>query len=79
MSLLKIAMKLVNNFYSSFKGSKYKMAAKFGQKFGTKSTDVPFLSEGIFDSKTLHNKLQCQQLNFRLTWSPRGQFQNVGF
>ena len=44
MSLLKITMKLVYNFYSSFKGSKYKMAAKFGQKIGTKSTDVPFLS-----------------------------------
>ena len=25
-------MKLVDNFYSSLKGSKYKMAAKFGQK-----------------------------------------------
>ena len=39
-------MKLVYNFYSSFKGSKYKMAAKFGQNivFVTKSTDVPFLS-----------------------------------
>ena len=44
MSLLKITMKLVYNFYSSFKGSKHKMAAKFGQKIGTKSTDVPFLS-----------------------------------
>ena len=39
-------MKFVNNFYSSFKGSKYKMAAKFGQKIisVTKSTDVPLLS-----------------------------------
>ena len=37
-------MKLVYNVYSSFKGSNYKMAAKFGQKIGTKSTDVPFLS-----------------------------------
>ena len=37
-------MKLVYNFYSLFKGSKYKIAAKFGQKIGTKSTDVPFLS-----------------------------------
>ena len=44
MSLLKITMKLVYIFYSSFKGSKYKMAAKFGQKIGTKSTDVPFLT-----------------------------------
>ena len=46
MSLLKITMKLVYNFYSSFKGSKYKMAPKFGQKIVsvTKSTDVPFLS-----------------------------------
>ena len=44
MSLLKITMKLVYNFYSSFKGSKYKMAAKFGQKIGTISTDVPLLS-----------------------------------
>ena len=35
MSLLKITMKLIYNFYSSFKGSKYKMAAKFGQKIGT--------------------------------------------
>ena len=32
MSLLKITMKLVCNYYSSFKDSKYKMAAKFGQK-----------------------------------------------
>ena len=47
MSLLKITMKLVYNLHSSFKGSKYKMAAKFGQKIisVTKSTDVPFLSE----------------------------------
>ena len=39
-------MKLVYNFDSSFKGSKYKMAAKFGQKSAsvTKSTDVPLLS-----------------------------------
>ena len=39
-------MKLVYNLYSSFKGSKYKMAAKCGQKIvsATKSTDVPFLS-----------------------------------
>ena len=39
-------MKLIYNLYSSFKGSKYKMAAKFGQKIvsATKSTDVPFLS-----------------------------------
>ena len=39
-------MKLIYNFYSSFKGSKYKMAAKLGQKILslTKSTDVPFLS-----------------------------------
>ena len=39
-------MKLVYIFYSSFKGPKYKMAAKFGQKIisVTKSTDVPFLS-----------------------------------
>ena len=39
-------MKLVYNFYSSFKGSKYNVAAKFGQKIisVTKSTDVPFLS-----------------------------------
>ena len=46
MFLLKITMKLVYDFYSSFKGSKYKMAAKFRQKFVpvTKSTDVPFLS-----------------------------------
>ena len=46
MSLLKLAMKLVNNFYSSFKGSKYKMAAKFEQKIVsvTKPTDVPFFS-----------------------------------
>ena len=46
MSLLKITMKLVYNFNSSFKGSKQKMAAKFGQKIisVTKSTDVPFLS-----------------------------------
>ena len=46
MSLLKITIELVYNFYSSFKGSKYKMAAKFGQKIisATKSTDVPFLS-----------------------------------
>ena len=46
MSLLKITMKLVYTFYSSFKGSKYKMAAKFGQKIAsvTKSTDVPFVS-----------------------------------
>ena len=46
MSLFKITMKLVYNFYSSFKGSKYKVAAKFGQKIisVTKSTDVPFLS-----------------------------------
>ena len=45
MSLLKITMKLVYNFYSSFKGSKYKMVAKFGQKIAsvTKSTDVPFV------------------------------------
>ena len=46
MSLLKITMKLAYEFYSSFKGSKYKMAAKFGKKIVsvTKSTDVPFLS-----------------------------------
>ena len=46
MSLLKIAMKLVYNFYLSFKGSKYKMAAKSGRKIVsvTKSTDVPFFS-----------------------------------
>ena len=46
MPLLKITMKLVYNFYSLFKGSKYKMAAKFGQKIVpvTKSSDVPFLS-----------------------------------
>ena len=39
-------MKLVGNFYSAIKVSKYKMAAKFGQKIVsvTKSTDVPFLS-----------------------------------
>ena len=39
-------MKLVYNFNSSFKGSKHKMAAKFGQKIisVTKLTDVPFLS-----------------------------------
>ena len=37
-------MKLVYDFYSPFKGSNYKMAAKFGQKIGTKSTDVLFLS-----------------------------------
>ena len=39
-------MKSIYNFYSSFKGSKYKMAAKFGQNivFVNKSTDVPFLS-----------------------------------
>ena len=39
-------MKLVYNFNSSFKVSKYKMAVKFGQKIisVTKSTDVPFLS-----------------------------------
>ena len=44
--LLKIKMKLVYNFYSSFKCSKSKMAAKFGQKIvsNTNSTDVPFLS-----------------------------------
>ena len=46
MSLLKITKKLVYNVYSSFKGSKYKMVAKFGQNIVsvTKSTDVPFLS-----------------------------------
>ena len=46
MSLLKITVKLVYNFYLLFKGSKDKMAAIFGQKivFVTKSTDVPFLS-----------------------------------
>ena len=46
MSLLKVTMKLIYNLYSSFKGSKYKMTAKFGQKIvsATKSTDVPFLS-----------------------------------
>ena len=39
-------MKLVHNFYSSLKGSKYKMAAKFGQKIICyQSTDVPFLSD----------------------------------
>ena len=34
------------NFYSSFKGPKYKMAVKFGPKIvsATKSTDVPFSS-----------------------------------
>ena len=39
-------MKLVYNICSSFKGSKYKMAAKFEQKVisVTKSSDVPFLS-----------------------------------
>ena len=39
-------MKLVYNFYWLFKGSKYKLAAKFWQKIVsvTKSTDVPFLS-----------------------------------
>ena len=39
-------MKLIYNFYSSFKGPKYKMPAKFGKKniSVTKSTDVPFLS-----------------------------------
>ena len=39
-------MKLVYNLYSSFKDSKYKMAAKFGQKIVsvTRSTDMPFLS-----------------------------------
>ena len=38
--------KISYDFYSSFKGSKYKMAARFGQKIVsvTKSTDVPFLS-----------------------------------
>ena len=46
MLLLKIKIKLVYNFYSSFKYSKSKMAAKFGQKIvsDAKSTDVPFLS-----------------------------------
>ena len=46
MFLLKIKMKSVYNFYSSFKCSKSKMAAKFGQKIvsDAKSTDVPFLS-----------------------------------
>ena len=41
-----VKMKLVYNFYSSFKCSKSKMASKFGQKIvsDTKSTDVPFLS-----------------------------------
>ena len=45
MPLLKITTQLVYNFYSSFKGLKYKMAAKFEQKivFVTKSTDVPSL------------------------------------
>ena len=37
-------MKLVYNFYSSIKGAKYKMVAKFAQEIVTKSTDVPFLS-----------------------------------
>ena len=39
-------MELVYNFYSSLKGSKYKMVAKFGQKIVsvTKSADVPFSS-----------------------------------
>ena len=39
-------MKLVYNFYSSFKCSKSKMAANFGQKIvsDAKSTDAPFLS-----------------------------------
>ena len=47
-------MKLVYDFYSSFKGSKYKMAAKLGQKIisVTKLTDVPFLSV----VKTCQNK-----------------------
>ena len=38
-------MKLFYNCYSLLKGSKYKMAAKFGQKIVsvTKSTDVPLL------------------------------------
>ena len=54
MSLLKITIKIVYNYYSSFKGSKYKMVAKFGQKnvHVTKSTDVPFLAV----VKTCQNK-----------------------
>ena len=62
MSLLKITMKLVYNLYSSFKGSKYKMAAKFWQKnrlcyqinwcaIRTSSFNLP--KQGIFNSKTL--------------------------
>ena len=45
MFLLKIKKKLIYNFYSSFKCSKPKMAAKFGQKIvsDAKSTDVQFL------------------------------------
>ena len=35
--------------------------------------------QGIFDSKTLHNKLRCQQLNFCQTWPPRGHFLIVGY
>ena len=64
MSLLKIAMKLVYDSYSSFKGSKYKMAAKFGQKnhfcyqINWCAIFVHCLNlskQGIFDSKTPHN------------------------
>ena len=60
-------MKLVYNFYSSFKGSKYKMAAQFGQKnhffyqinwcaILISSLNLP--KQGIFDSETVHNKLK---------------------
>ena len=62
MSLLKITVKLVYNFYSSFKGSKYKMAAKFGQKnrfcyqinwCAIRISGFNLPKQGIFNSKTL--------------------------
>ena len=88
MSLLTITMKLVYNFYSSFKGSKYKMAAKFGQKnrfcyqinwCAILISSLNLTKQGGFDSKTLYIKLRCQQLNFWQTWSPRGHFLNIGY
>ena len=81
-------MKLVYNFYSSFQGSEYKVAAKFGQKnhfcYQINLCAIPISSlnlpkQAIYDSKTLQNKLRCQQLNFWQTWSPRGHFLNVGY
>ena len=61
-------MKLVYYFYTSFKGSKYKMAAKFEQKnhfcyqiswcaILISSLNLP--KQGIFYPKTRYNKLRC--------------------